>query len=220
MKLQSHQIFFQGVNQLGVAVNFFALSPSAMTAPVAAPQVFPNRPMPPLNPAAILTAVSSSSPSGGSTGTTLLEGWVHRLPRIISIYFFIYLLLWTFVVAGALIAATGLAAHAIYPGLSVEQWGTTHSLLALVLVLTGRYALLETVMKLFIALMLLVVMICAVLVLPDAGDIMKALLIPSIPEGSTLFIFGVIGGVGGSVTLLCYGYWMAEKGWNLVSLYH
>ena len=68
-----------------------------------------------------------------ATGTTLLEGWVHRLPRIISIYFFIYLLLWTFVVAGALIAATGLAAHAIYPGLSVEQWGTTHSLLALVL---------------------------------------------------------------------------------------
>ena len=149
-----------------------------------------------------------------ATGITLLEGWVHRLPRIISIYFFIYLLLWTFVVAGALIAATGLAAHAIYPGLSVEQWGTTHSLLALVLVLTGRYALLETVMKLFIALMLLVVMICAVLVLPDAGDIMKALLIPSIPEGSTLFIFGVIGGVGGSVTLLCSGYWIRERGWK------
>ena len=29
-----------------------------------------------------------------ATGTTLLEGWVHRLPRFISIYFFIYLLLW------------------------------------------------------------------------------------------------------------------------------
>ena len=30
-------------------------------------------------------------------------------------------------------AATGLAAHAIFPGLSVAQWGVTHSLLALLL---------------------------------------------------------------------------------------
>ena len=29
-----------------------------------------------------------------------------------------------------------------------------------------------------------------------------------------LFIFSVIGGVGGSVTLLCYGYWIREHGWN------
>ena len=149
-----------------------------------------------------------------ATGTTLLEGWVHRMPRIISIYFFIYLLLWTFVVAGALIAATGLAAHAIYPGLSVAQWGSTHSLLALLLVLAGRYALLEAVMKLFIALMLLVVIICAVLVLPEAGDITGGILIPSIPDGSILFIFGIIGGVGGSVTLLCYGYWIRERDWK------
>ena len=149
-----------------------------------------------------------------ATGTTLLEGWVHRLPRIVSIYFFIYLLLWTFVVAGALIAATGLAAHAIYPGLSVAQWGSTHSLLALILVLTGRYALLEAVMKLFIGLMLLVVLVCAALVLPDTGEILGGMFIPSIPDGSVLFIFGVIGGVGGSVTLLCYGYWIRERGWN------
>ena len=29
-----------------------------------------------------------------------------------------------------------------------------------------------------------------------------------------LFIFSVIGGVGGSVTLLCYGYWIRERDWN------
>jgi Mn2+/Fe2+ NRAMP family transporter len=149
-----------------------------------------------------------------ATGSTLLEGWVHRLPRIVSIYFFIYLLLWTFMVAGALIAATGLAAHAIFPGLSVAQWGITHSLLALLLVLTGRYAWLETVMKVFIALMLLVVMICAVLVLPDTPVTPGDILVPSLPEGSILFILGVIGGVGGSVTLLCYGYWIRERGWT------
>jgi len=29
-----------------------------------------------------------------------------------------------------------------------------------------------------------------------------------------LFIIGVIGGVGGSVTLLCYGYWIRERNWT------
>jgi Mn2+/Fe2+ NRAMP family transporter len=29
-----------------------------------------------------------------------------------------------------------------------------------------------------------------------------------------MFIFSVIGGVGGSVTLLCYGYWIRERDWN------
>lgn len=149
-----------------------------------------------------------------ATGTTLLEGWVHRLPRIVSIYFFIYLLLWTFVVAGALIAATGLAAHALFPGLSVAQWGMLHSLLALLLVMTGRYAILETAMKLFIGLMFLVVMVCALLVLPDTGDILTGMLVPNIPADGILYIFGIIGGVGGSVTIVCYGYWIRERGWT------
>ena len=41
------------------------------------------------------------------TGTTLLEGWKRRLPKVVSWYFIAYLLLWTFVVAGALMAACG-----------------------------------------------------------------------------------------------------------------
>ena len=149
-----------------------------------------------------------------TTGTTLLEGWIQRLPKFISIYFFIYLILWSFIVAGALIAGTGLAAHALFPALSVEQWGILHSLLALMLVLIGRYSLLEYLMKIFLGLMLVVVIICAVLVAPGVPDILSGLLLPSVPDGSVLFIFGVIGGVGGSVTLLCYGYWIRERNWN------
>ena len=149
-----------------------------------------------------------------ATGSTLLEGWVQRLPKIISLYFFVYLLLWSFIVAGALIAGTGLAAHALFPGLSVELWGILHSLLALLLISIGRYSLLERLMKFFMGLMLLVVLICAVWVAPGISGILSGLLIPSIPDGSVLFIFGVIGGVGGSVTLLCYGYWIRERDWN------
>ena len=170
--------------------------------------------------AAVLGAIMKYAMNEGltrwqlATGTTLLEGWVQRLPKFISIYFFIYLLAWSFIVAGALIAGTGLAAHALFPQLSVEQWGIFHSLLALVLVLVGRYTLLEHLMKIFMALMLLVVIICAILVAPGMSDILRGLLIPSIPDGSVLFILGVIGGVGGSVTLLCYGYWIRERDWN------
>ena len=149
-----------------------------------------------------------------ATGTTLLEGWVQRLPKIISLYFFVYLILWSFIVAGALIAGSGLAAHALYPdNCQSNDWGILHSLLALVLVMIGRYALLERLMKFFMGVMLLVVIICAALVAPGMSGIASGLLVPSIPEGSVLFIFGVIGGVGGSVTLLCYGYWIRERDW-------
>ena len=170
--------------------------------------------------AAVLGAIMKYAMNEGltrwqlATGSTLLEGWVQRLPKIISLYFFVYLLVWSFIVAGALIAGTGLAAHALYPGLSVELWGILHSLLALALIIIGRYSLLERLMKFFMGLMLLVVITCAVLVAPGISGILTGLFIPSIPDGSVLFIFSVIGGVGGSVTLLCYGYWIRERDWN------
>jgi class 3 adenylate cyclase len=74
-----------------------------------------------------------------ATGTTLLEGWVRRLPRFWSLYFFVYLLLWSFIVAGALMAAAGLAVHALVPAVSVKAGGIVQSLLAALLVLFGRY---------------------------------------------------------------------------------
>jgi Mn2+/Fe2+ NRAMP family transporter len=149
-----------------------------------------------------------------ATGTTLLEGWVRRLPRFWSVYFFVYLLLWSFIVAGALMSATGLAVHALVPAISVEAGGAVQSLLAATLVLFGRYRLLETMMKFFIALMFAVVLYCAVALQPDWGSILGALVVPRLPEGSVFFLLGVIGGVGGSVTLLSYGYWIRERGWS------
>jgi len=149
-----------------------------------------------------------------ATGTTLLEGWVRRLPRVWSLYFLVYLLLWSFIVAGALMAATGLALHAMLPAVSVETAGVLHSLMAAMLVLLGRYRLLEVLMKFFIALMFAVVLYCAVALQPDWGGVIGAIAVPRIPDGSVFFLLGVIGGVGGSVTLLSYGYWMRERGWS------
>ena len=149
-----------------------------------------------------------------ATGTTLLEGWVRRLPRFWSLYFLVYLLLWSFIVAGALMAASGLALHAMLPGVSVQSAGVVQSLLAVALVLLGRYRLLEAMMKFFIALMFAVVLYCAIALRPDWGAVIGAVVVPRLPEGSVFFLLGVIGGVGGSVTLLSYGYWMRERGWN------
>ena len=149
-----------------------------------------------------------------TTGSTVMQALVERLPTICSWYFLIYLLLWSFVVAAALMAACGMAIHALFPTVSVRTSGIVQSLLAVVLVLVGRYAWLERLMKLFIALMFAVVIICAVLVSPDWLQVMQGLLLPRVPEHSSWFLLGVLGGIGGSVTLLSYGYWIREKDWK------
>lgn len=147
------------------------------------------------------------------TGSTLLEGWIQRLPAWVRYYFAAYLLLWSFLVAAALMGACGLAANALVPALTVRQWALLHSLLALALVLYGRYALLEQLMKVFIGLMFVTVLAATVRLPVDWPLVLHGFL-PGVPEHSLKLLLGVIGGVGGSVTLLCYGYWMREKGWQ------
>ncbi|GAA5317271.1 MAG: Nramp family divalent metal transporter [Candidatus Pelagadaptatus aseana] len=147
------------------------------------------------------------------TGTTLLEGWMQRLPRWVQYYFVAYLGIWSFLVGAALMAACGLAANALFPQLSVNQWAILHSLLAVLMILYGRYSLFENLMKLFIGLMFITVLL-AVINLPLDWQRIAAGLIPNTPDNSLKLILGVIGGVGGSVTLMCYGYWLREKQWD------
>ncbi len=149
-----------------------------------------------------------------ATGSTMIEGWFSKLPRVISYYFLVYLILWSFIVAAALISACGLAGHAIFPQLSVNAWGIIHSVLGVVLVYVGRYRLFEKLMELFTALMFITVLYCAVMIKPDFSSLVPSLFIPTLPEGSAKFILSVMGGVGGSVTLLSYGYWIREKQWE------
>ncbi len=148
-----------------------------------------------------------------ATGQTLLEGWIDKLGGRVSVFFAVYLILWSFIVAGALIVACGLAAHALIPQLSVSWWGIVHSIAAALLVYMGRYALFERLMKLFVAMMFSVVIICALMVIPDWATLLSSLFLPSFPVGSGKFLLGVIGGVGGSLTLLNYSYWIREKNW-------
>ena len=152
-----------------------------------------------------------------ATGSTLLEGCVERLGRPVLWFFMIYLLLWSYFVAAALMGAVGVTCHAIYPlteSASQDKiiYGVLHSLLALALVQIGGYRLFEKVMSFCIAVMFVVVLTTAVALRPDLGEVLRGLLIPQIPAGGAAWTIALIGGVGGTVTVLCYGYWIREEG--------
>jgi len=149
-----------------------------------------------------------------ATGTTLLEGWFRHLGAVVRVYFFAFLVVWSVVVAAALMSACGLAAHALVPSLSVRTWAVIHGVAAFALVRLEGYAAIERAMKVAIGAMFITIVGSAVLSPPPLGEALAGLVLPRIPEGGAMLTAGVIGGVGGTLTLLSYSYWMREKGWH------
>jgi len=154
------------------------------------------------------------------TGETLLEGAIHRLGRLVSFVFLGYLLLWSFFVGSALMSACGVTMHAIAPIFESAKvgkvvFGVLHSMLGLGLALFGGFVLFEKVMGFCIAVMFFVVLTTAGLVGSEWREIGVGLLIPRIPNlaGEGLgWTVALMGGVGGTLTVLCYGYWIRETG--------
>jgi len=149
-----------------------------------------------------------------ATGTTLLEGWFRHLGAVTRAYFFAYLAVWSLVVGAALMSACGLAAHALVPALSVRAWAALHGLAAFALVWFEGYAAMEKLMKVAVGAMFVTIVGSAVLAPPPLAPALGGLLVPRIPAGGAVLTAGVIGGVGGSLTLLSYSYWIREKGWR------
>jgi Mn2+/Fe2+ NRAMP family transporter len=149
-----------------------------------------------------------------ATGSTLVEGWGAHLGMAFQLAFLVYLVLWSVIVAGGLMNACGVAAHALIPGVSIAVWGAAHSVAALILVWFGRYERFESTMKALIALMVLTLLASVVLVGPDLGRTLRGLLIPTLPSHSAPTVLSLMGGIGGSVTMLSYGYWIRERGWT------
>jgi Mn2+/Fe2+ NRAMP family transporter len=146
-----------------------------------------------------------------ATGTTLLEGWIAHLHPIVQWAFLVYFLLWSFVVGGALVNACGVAGASLLPigdaNTSKIVWGTVHSLLAIVIVLRGGFKWFEGVMGACVAVMAVGVLATAAILVgapvPVARSVEPAM-------GVSRWALAVLGGVGGTVTLLSYGYWIAE----------
>jgi Mn2+/Fe2+ NRAMP family transporter len=155
-----------------------------------------------------------------ATGETVLEGAVSRLGPVVLWIFLPFLLLWSFFVASAQMSASGVTLHAIFPYFADARdgkivFGIASGLVGLGMVLIGGYRLFEIAMRVCIGAMFVTVVTTAVMLWPGTEGVIRGLLIPRIPdiagEGLTWTI-ALIGGIGGTVTVLCYGYWLREEG--------
>jgi Mn2+/Fe2+ NRAMP family transporter len=154
-----------------------------------------------------------------ATGTTLLEGVVRHFGRLTGWFFLAYLVFWTFFVASALMSACGVTLHALIPVFEDARdgkivFGILSSLTGVILVLKGGYALFSKIMQVCIGLMFVTVIATAGIVWPGTNEVLQGLLVPSIPdhEGGLSWTVALMGGIGGTVTVLCYGYWIREAG--------
>ncbi len=154
-----------------------------------------------------------------TTGTTLLEGVMDQWRPVVRLLFPLYLLPWTFFVGAALVSACGVTMQAICPLFADPVhgkivYGILHSLLGFALVRLGGFRLFEKVMGACVALMFVTVLLNAALVEPDWLAVLKGSVVPLVPakEGSMRLVVALMGGVGGTLTILCYGYWIREEG--------
>lgn len=148
-----------------------------------------------------------------ATGSTILDGW-RSLGAWTSWYFGFYIVVWGFVYGGTAMSATALPLTVLFPGLlPLWAWGVLAGLIAAAVVLLNRYAAFEAVMKFFVLAKFLIVVGLAIRVAPNLGDL-AAGLVPILPKGSAIYTLGLIGGVGGTITLASYGYWVNAKGWR------
>lgn len=147
-----------------------------------------------------------------STGKTIFEGW-QSLGRWATWYFGIYIVIWGFVYGAAAMAGTGLPLGSLFPWLDVTWWGILSGVVGFLLVWFGRYAVVEKVCAALIGLMFVTMVGAAIMTLPNLGD-MAGGLVPRIPSGGgIIYVLSLAGGVGGTITLAAYGYWLREKGW-------
>src|SRR5690606_19679139 len=155
-----------------------------------------------------------------ATGETLLEGAVQRIGPVVLWFFLPYLLLWSFFVGSAQMSATGITLHAILPVFDDARagkivFGIASGLVGLALVWFGGYRLFERIMRVCIAVMFVTVVTTAALLWPGTAEVLQGMFVPRIPdlrgEGLTWTV-ALIGGVGGTLTVMCYGYWLREEG--------
>lgn len=146
------------------------------------------------------------------TGTTLLDGW-RQLGRWAVGFFGLYIVIWGFVYGATAMSAVGLPLNALFGGLPVRGWAIIAGLAGLALVWLQRYHVFEKFMTVLVLVKFAAVVSIAVLVSPDLPNLFNGL-VPRLPDGSTVYVLGLIGGVGGTITMAAYGYWMFAKGWK------
>ena len=147
-----------------------------------------------------------------ATGRTIFEGW-RSLGRWTTWYFAPYIVIWGLVYGATAMSSSALPLVALFPGLSLRWTAIVMGLVGLALVWLGSYHTFEKVIACFVGVMFVSVVGAAALTLPNLGEVLLGLR-PIFPEESIVNILAIAGGVGGTITLAAYGYWLREKGWH------
>jgi Mn2+/Fe2+ NRAMP family transporter len=147
-----------------------------------------------------------------ATGSTIFAGW-RSLGPWTTVYFAVYVVIWGFLYGATAMTSTALPLAALFPVLDLKVWGIIAGLVGLVFVWFNRYAVFEKVMTALVGIMFVTVVGIAILCVPDLGNAVKGL-VPTVPDGSVVYTLGLVGGVGGTITMAAYGYWINAKGWR------
>lgn len=146
-----------------------------------------------------------------ATGNTMFHGW-RELGRWTSWYFVPYIVIWGLVYGAASMSGAGLALSALFPGTSLEMWAIVSGIACFALTWLGQYQLFEKLSAILVGIMFVTVVGIAAITAPNLPEVIAGL-VPRIPDGSFVYVLSIAGGVGGTITLAAYGYWLREKEW-------
>lgn len=146
-----------------------------------------------------------------ATGRTIFEGW-RSLGRWTTWYFGPYIVIWGFVYGATAMSSAAMPLAALFPGVDLKIWAVVMGLAGFTMVWFGQYAFFEKVTAVLVGLMFVTVVGLAVIAVPNIPEMLRGL-VPLIPEGGLIYTLALAGGVGGTITLAAYGYWLREKGW-------
>ena len=146
-----------------------------------------------------------------ASGRTIFQGW-RSLGPWTSWYFGPYILIWGFVYGATAMSSSALPLAALFPILPLWAWGILMGLIGFGIVWWGRYGAVEKITALMVGIMFLIMVGLAIITLPNIPSMLTGL-IPVIPQGGVVYTLALAGGVGGTITLAAYGYWLREKGW-------
>ena len=148
-----------------------------------------------------------------ATGYTIFEGW-RKLGRWTTWYFAPYIVIWGFVYGASAMSSTALPLAALFPQIPLLGWAIATGIVGFLLVWFNKYAVVEKVTATLVGLMFITIVALAIIAVPNVPEMLNGL-IPRLPgdEGGIMYTLALAGGVGGTITLAAYGYWLREKGW-------
>lgn len=147
-----------------------------------------------------------------ATGKTIFEGW-KTLGKWTTWYFGPYIIIWGFVYGATAMSSAAMPLAALFPAVDLKIWAIVMGLAGFAMVWFGRYSFFEKVTAVLVGIMFITVVGLAIIAVPNFPEMIKGL-VPMIPSGGVVYTLALAGGVGGTITLAAYGYWLREKGWS------